>query len=370
MSPDLLRILDANANRAREALRVLEDYARFAVDDAPLTTELKNLRHDFAAALAALPMDRALLARDTPSDVGVSIKTPAELHRESPAHILAANAKRLSEALRSMEESAKLLNPAAAAALESLRYRGYTLEQRIVTRAHLRSAAERFREVRLYILLTESLCPDCPLTWERTLDAILGAVAQPGGFPPSSLCIQLREKEISDARLLERAKVLSQRCRQAGVLSIINDRPDIALLAQADGIHLGQTDLPPAAARALLGPQAILGISTENLDQARAAAQTGAATYLALGPMFPTTTKHKPRIAGPAYADQARATFPDLPLVAIGGITPANLPQLTALGVRCVAVSSAILRASDPAAAISEFLALLAPAAPPSSATR
>src|SRR5262245_28170969 len=117
----MLRILDANANRAREALRVLEDYARFALDDAALTGELKAMRHDLAAALQELPMAQAIMIRDTPGDVGTEIKTAAELSRESPADVLAANGKRLSEALRSLEESAKTIAPVGGAPFERLR---------------------------------------------------------------------------------------------------------------------------------------------------------------------------------------------------------------------------------------------------------
>ena len=100
----ILRMMDANANRAREALRVLEDVARFALDDAGLSGELKAMRHELAAALAALPMGEAMLARDTEGDVGTAIKTEAELVRPTLGAVATAAAKRLSEALRSIEE--------------------------------------------------------------------------------------------------------------------------------------------------------------------------------------------------------------------------------------------------------------------------
>ena len=147
----------------------------------------------------------------------------------------------------------------------------------------------RFAGVHLYVLLTESLCA---VSWEATLRGVLRGGAQ---------CVQLREKFLPDAVLLERARTLVKHCRRHGAVSIINDRPDIALLSNADGIHLGQSDLPCAEARKLLGHNAIIGVSTENLTQARQALHDGA-SYIAVGPMFPTTTKIKPRIAGPAYA--------------------------------------------------------------------
>jgi thiamine-phosphate pyrophosphorylase len=363
--PELLRILDANANRAREGLRVLEDYARFALNHDTLTAQLKRLRHDLAAALAPLPMDQAILHRDTEGDVGTGIKTAAELTRTSSADLLAANAKRVTEALRSMEEAAKVFSPAAAQAIEKLRYRAYTIEQYLHQTQQYQNAVERFRAVRLYVLLTESLCP--PVTsgspWEAMLDKVLtaaaGVGAGQGGGRPSPLAIQLREKALPDGELLRRAAIVADRCREAGALAIINDRPDVALLANADGIHVGQTDLPCAAARGLLGPGGILGVSTERLEQARQAVADGA-TYVAVGPMFPTTTKEKPRLATPAYAAEAVAALPMTPVVAIGGITLQNLPELTAAGVRAVAVSAAVLKAEDPGEAVRGFLDALA----------
>lgn len=363
-----LRILDANANRAREALRVLEDCARFAADDQALSAALKALRHDLAAALSLLPMQAALQTRDTPGDVGTTNKTAAEFQRPALADVLAANAKRLTEALRSLEECAKLVAPAkaptsspasgagAAVLLEQLRYRAYTLEQSLMACFLAASAQERFRRVRLYVLLTESLCSR---SWEAVLDDILAAGSVAGETSPSAsaLCIQLREKTLSDAELLRRARIVAEKCHAAGALTIINDRPDIAVLASADGVHVGQGDLPLPAVRRILPPESIVGISTENLEQARAALADGP-TYIAVGPMFPTTTKHKPRIAGPAYAAAAAGEI-YCPLVAIGGITPDNLPAVLATGVRTVAVSAAVLRSGDPAATTREMLAVL-----------
>ena len=354
MDTRILRILDAGANRAREALRVLEDCARFARDDQNLTTSLKQLRHDLQMALARLPMELALRSRDTPNDVGTTVKTESEFHRPALRDVLTANAKRLSEALRSLEECAKTLDPAAAAQLEQLRYRGYTLEQSLTAAVLASSGEERFRHVRLYVLLTEALCG--PKPWEITLEDILEAApAPPDGCSP--LCIQLREKQLPDGELLRRAKIVAQKCADARALFILNDRADVALLAGAGGVHVGQHDLPCAAVRHILGPEAVVGVSTENLEQARRAVADGA-TYVAVGPMFPTTTKVKPRIVGPAYAAQAGKEIPR-PLVAIGGITPENVPQLTAVGIRTIAVSSAVLQAPDPTDAVRRLLAAL-----------
>src|SRR5262249_34840905 len=146
-------IIDAEANRAREALRVIEDYCRFRLDDAFLSREIKQLRHDLAEALAAIPTNLLLEARETQHDVGTRITTAAEQSRHSPQEVARANLKRLQEALRSLEEHGKLWNPRIGSALERLRYRAYTLERSI-----LLGARERLEGVRLCVLLTGSLC--------------------------------------------------------------------------------------------------------------------------------------------------------------------------------------------------------------------
>ena len=132
--PSVLRILDANANRAREALRVMEEAARFLLNDPTISRDLKTLRHDLVAALSAVPGLEA--NRDTPGDVGTTIKTPAEQSRDSVADVVIAAGKRLSEALRAIEEYGKTLGDSLgaagfAASVERLRYAGYDIEQRL-----------------------------------------------------------------------------------------------------------------------------------------------------------------------------------------------------------------------------------------------
>ena len=344
-------MLDANANRAREALRVMEDYTRFALNDEALSSELKHIRHALAATLGgALHIDDAMLCRDTEHDIGTAIKTDRELLRESLASVVTAAGKRLSEALRVLEECAKTMAPAAATQLEQLRYRGYTLEKTLNAITGQNNLRKKFEQVRLYVLITDALCHSSVGRgggWENVLDQIL-SVAQ-----DFSLCVQLREKNIPDAEFLRRAKIVANKCRQHHAISIINDRPDIAILANADGVHLGQDDLPCSEAKKLLGHNKIIGISTESLAQATAALHDGA-TYIAVGPMFPTQTKQKPRIVGPQYAAEAQQKIP-LPLVPIGGITLENLQQL-GTGIHRVAVCSAIISQPNPADAALLFL--------------
>jgi thiamine-phosphate pyrophosphorylase len=153
--------------------------------------------------------------------------------------------------------------------------------------------------------------------------------------------IQLRDKDASAKELFEAAQACLQLTRAAGATLLINDRADIALAADADGVHLGQDDLTVAEARAMLGPQKIIGVSTHSLAQVEAALVTSA-NYIAVGPIFPTTTKANPDpVVGLELLRQAR-TLTSLPLVAIGGITLATAPEVIAAGANSVAVISAL----------------------------
>jgi thiamine-phosphate pyrophosphorylase len=231
------RILDAALNRARESLRVLDDYARFALNDRILTEDVKSLRHDLAAAGEQLPKRHLLAFRDTGNDVGTRLEAPAEYRRETPNHVASVNLKRLQEALRSIEEYGKIHGASFARAIEQIRYRAYTLEQAICSRD---TATPRLAEARLYLLLTGSQC-------QHSLDWTIREAAAGG-----TDIVQLREKALTDRDLLSRARLIRHWTRESGLLFIVNDRPDIARLCDADGVHLGQDDprRRPGAARA------------------------------------------------------------------------------------------------------------------------
>jgi len=153
------------------------------------------------------------------------------------------------------------------------------------------------------------------------------------------------------------AERLRDRCRAAGATFIVNDRLDLALALGADGVHLGQDDLPPAAARPLLRPGMILGLSTHSLEQARAA-QAAGADYVAVGSMFPTGTKPDFQLVGPELIGKLRGEI-GVPLIGIGGITHDNVAQVIRAGADGVAVISAVCAAPDPEAATRRFLGLI-----------
>lgn len=343
LSPEIYRILDANANRAREALRVTEDYARFALNDDGLSGELKQIRHDLAPVFAQFIHD-AILHRNTPGDVGTTIKTDDEHEREDGEHVVLAAGKRLGEALRTIEEYLKIADPMSAALVELSRYEFYDVEQRLAVT--LRPAL--FEDVSLYVLITESLCKR---PW---LEAAAAAIE--GGAD----CIQLREKDMDGGELFRRACALVDLCRQHGVISIINDRADIAVASGADGVHVGQGDLPCQEARKIVGHGKIVGVSTHNIEQARAA-QLAGADYIGVGPVFPSKTKPRDFLPGLDFAREAVGAV-KIPCVAIAGITAENVGEVMATGVQAVAVSSAVISADDVAAAAKRLKSQFKPA--------
>ena len=339
---DAARILDASANRSREALRVLEDHCRFVLNDAFLSGQLKQLRHDLAGLMQRFPERLLLEARDTLHDVGTTLSTEQERERSSLKNVVQANACRLQEALRTLEEYSKIFSPELGQGFEKIRYQCYTLERALILGDHAR---ERLASARLYVLVTEELCR-APL-----LATVAEAIA--GG----AQIIQLREKKRADGELLKLAREVRRLTREGGALFIVNDRPDIARLAEADGVHLGQDDMPLREARRIVGADALIGISTHNLEQVRRAVLEGAG-YIGIGPTFPSRTKTFAEFPGLEFVRQA-AVETSLPAFALGGINLDNLPQLLSMGCQRVAVSHALCAADDPRLMAGKMRALL-----------
>lgn len=337
------RLLDAALNRARESFRVLDDYARFVKNDRVFTSELKQLRHRLVAATESLPGLNLLAARDTPGDVGTTITAGREYVRSSPHETARINVKRLQETLRSIEEYGKSYGERFAREIELIRYAVYSLESSLFADRDLRG---RLAASSLYVLLTGSQCT-ASLDWTIREAAAGGATI-----------FQLREKSLTDAELLARTRLVRRITNETGTLLIVNDRPDLALLAEADGVHLGQDDLPVAAARKILGPDRLVGVSTHSVGQIHAAVLAGA-DYLGVGPVFSSTTKAFETLAGLEFV-RAAAEATALPCFALGGITPANVHEIKAAGLSRIAVSAAVTTADEPrqiAARLRESLA-------------
>ncbi len=338
----VLRIIDAAANRAREGLRAVEDFVRFVLDDRHLTEHCKQLRHELTTILSSIPLEHRMAARETQADVGTSLSTSGETRRESAAAVFGANLTRLQEALRSLEEFGKLLDPGMAAALKQLRYRSYTLQRAVET---TRTGLERLAQVRLYVLIDGGESLDA---FRQLAEQLVAAGVD---------VLQLRDKNLKDRRLLQRARLLREVTSESETLLIINDRPDLAVLARADGVHVGQEELSVKDARTIVGPEALIGVSTHSIEQARQAVLDGA-NYLGVGPTFPSGTKHFEEFPGIELV-KAVASEIRLPAFAIGGITRENVAEVRAAGFSRIAVSGAITTANDPAAAARELSAAL-----------
>lgn len=190
--------------------------------------------------------------------------------------------------------------------------------------------------------------------WAADEDALMDQIA--AAIDGGAGIVQLREKHLDHDAFLKEAKRFVALCREKGAVSIINDDVDIALAADADGVHVGQEDLAAGRAREVLGPDKIVGVSAHNVDEALAA-QAAGADYLGVGAAFSTGTKTD---AKPITRETIRAVTAavDIPAVAIGGITRENLPQLSGCGLAGVAVVSALFAQPDVKAAARELLAL------------
>ncbi len=329
---ETLRIIDANLNRIGEGLRFLEELARLMLDDAVLTQQLKNMRHEIVRVDWQL-QTQLLQGRDSESDVGIDMEVPGEeKQREIPAAIV-ANARRVQESLRVMEEIAKA--PGLGFDTENFkraRFELYTVEKTLLSRVLRQDKIRRLRG--LYVII------DTSALGGRSHREVAGQAIK-GGVR----AIQLRDKEHSRKELLSIAQELRNLCAEQDVIFIMNDCLDVALAVGADGLHVGQDDLPVKVARRLLPIDKILGCSARTVAKATAA-QSDGADYIAVGAMYATPSKESAEVVGTERLKQVRQAV-TLPLVAIGGINKGNINEVIAAGADAVAVISAVLGAED-----------------------
>ena len=347
------RILDAAGNRAGEALRVLEDHARFALDHSRFTERFKRIRHELGQLLDRFPLAARLTARNTPGDVGTRITTATEAVRSGLAAVVLANFCRLRESLRSLEEYSKIVDPATSSQFERLRYDVCTLERMMWTLGgDLGSRRARLTDARLHLIVSGG--SSSKEFSRRMLAMVKGCYGSERNLGTGGVdVIQLRDKSLDDRKLLRRARILREITARYDILFIVNDRIDLAMLADADGVHLGQRDLSVEDARRLMGDKRLIGVSTHRIGQAEAAVQ-GGADYLGAGPVFPSVTKKFDAFPGLDYLREV-AEQVTLPIFAIGGISTSNLSDVLATGVRRIAVASAVTATPDPSAAIREL---------------
>lgn len=334
------RIIDANLNRACEALRVLEEISRFLLEDKETSEDLKNIRH-ILNSLQDEDYAGLLTARDTEGDVGVNIKNPDR--RSGIETIFKANIKRLQQALRVLAEYC----PENFESLEKLRYKSYTLEKNMWDKLKEKYNKLMLEDKKLY-LVTNS---DKFETEDLFLDAVASALK--GGVD----ILQLREKNMPANKILELGKKVKLLCAEYGVTFIVNDRVDIAYVLEADGVHLGQDDMDVESARKILGNNAIIGISTHAPEQAQKAVNDGA-DYIGMGPVFTTPTKPGRPSVGLEYAKWVSENI-KIPAFAIGGIDLTNVQDVINAGAKKIAVVRAIINSDSPEKAAQEFLKVL-----------
>ncbi|BAZ82202.1 thiamine phosphate synthase [Sphaerospermopsis kisseleviana CS-549] len=328
------RILDANLDRAREGLRIIEEWCRFGLNDAQLAEDCKHLRQEVSKWHTA----QIRAARDTPGDIGTDLTHPQEEQRSSITSLLQANFCRIQEALRVLEEYGKLHDAEMGKTFKQMRYQVYTLESTLM--GYQRH--QLLWRSRLYLVTS-------PV--DNLLEIVEACLK--GGLT----LLQYREKSADDMIRLDRARKLRQLCHDYGALFIINDRIDLALAVDADGVHLGQQDIPIAVARQLLGPQRLIGRSTTNQKEMQGAIAEGA-DYIGVGPVYETPTKAGKAAAGLDYVRYAAKNC-QIPWFAIGGIDASNINDVMDAGAQRVAVVRSLMQAEQPTLVTQYFISQL-----------
>ncbi|PSF37913.1 thiamine phosphate synthase [Aphanothece hegewaldii CCALA 016] len=328
------RILDANLDRAREGLRIIEEWCRFGLDNRQLAAQCKEMRQE----IASWHSTELRMARDTATDTGTTLSHPKEEQRNSIEHLLQANLCRVQEATRVLEEYGKLYSPEMGTAFKKIRYQVYILESSLL----IQFGQQQLKDIQLYLVTSKS----------ETLFSTVEAALQAG-----LKLVQYRDKSTDDLVLIRNAEKLCQLCHQYGALFIMNDRVDLAAAVNADGVHLGQQDLPIAVAREILGSGKIIGRSTTNPQEMELSIAQGA-DYIGVGPVYETPTKVGKAAAGLEYVRYAADNSP-IPWFAIGGIDLSNINDVITAGAQRVAVVRAIMQADDPTVITQQFLSLL-----------
>lgn len=342
------RMLDANLNRAQEAMRTLEDIARFR-DQAVLQSEYKRLRHVLAHATETWDVALLLRSRNATLDVGREVKTTAEADRSAGfSAISQAASQRVQQALRCLEEGAKYQYPSTAATIEQIRYQIYDLNATLIL--SLQRDTDFLKNAKLYALA------DCRLP----LDEFASRIASISGAGVD--IIQIREKSKDAQEILEYTQAAIQSVDASVTRIIVNDRADLCQLSGAYGLHVGQSDLSVSQSRRILSPQSIVGLSTHDIGQVQQAMKLGA-DYIGCGPTFPSQTKSFTEFSGLAFLRSVAQEIDQeqLPAFAIGGINQENVQQVLDTGIKRIVIGSAIWNAANPEEATTQLKSKLVP---------
>ena len=323
----IFQIIDANLDRAREGLRVLEDWARFGLGKEDFVIRIKNFRQ----ILGKNHLKIYKLSRNHMEDKCKGLSHYEQNHRETPHKIISSNSARVQEALRVIEEFSRNHNNKLSKIASDIRYEIYTLEIELLDLNNRKEAQLIISENNLY-----SITDQRDNLLEMIEKILLGGVK----------IIQHRFKEGNDKDHFKEAIKIKSLCKKYNSLFIVNDRVDIAIASNADGVHIGQDDIDIITARKLLGISKIIGVSANNSTEITNAIKNGC-DYIGIGPVFQTLTK-KNKV--PLGIEKIKALTKDLniPWFAIGGINKANISSLKNNGINKVAVVSGLLNSEDP----------------------
>jgi len=314
------RILDVNLNRLTESLKLIEDYVRFVMEDPSLLENIRRLRASFLDIKRSIPIKNFILHRQSENDLGREPDFDL-IPRKTDDDILLANFSRAKESSRIIEEVLRKRVRKLSKHLKSLRFEIYDLEKKVVEKNR-----KKFNP-RLYVIFDEKYVDKMPIK-----DMI--QILEDNG----ATMLQLRIKCLPDKLFYALGEKIRKSITKSEFKFIINNRVDIALGVRADGVHLGQQDMPPIKAREILGEGFIIGVSAHNKREAISAQESGA-DYLGVGAVFPTKTKSDARVCGLSLIREIKKTV-DIPVIAIGGINDKNYRAVLKSGADGIAVAS------------------------------
>ena len=323
----IFQVIDANLDRAREGLRVLEDWARFGLGNEDFVIRIKNFRQ----ILGKNHLEIYKTSRNYIEDQCKGLSHAEQINKKSPDKIISCNSARVQESLRVIEEFSRNHNKHLSKVASKIRYEIYTLEIELLNFNTRKNAESIISENSLYAITDQ----------KENLLEIIEKILLAG-----VKIIQYRFKNGNDKNHFKVAIQIKSLCKKYNSLFIVNDRIDIALASNADGIHLGQDDIDITTARKLLGSSKIIGITANNQTDINNALKNGC-DYIGVGPVFKTITKKNKE---PLGVEKIKDLTKDLkiPWFAIGGINKVNISSLKNHGIRKVAVVSGLLNSEDP----------------------
>ncbi len=309
-----------NLNRLNEALKFIEDVIRFSLENKVLLIRIRKIRNEFLKIKKDISLADIINSRQSSHDLGRAAKFDIQTKKTSEDLII-ANLTRAKESARIIEEILKSINLKISNRMKEIRFQLYDLEKYII------GCLKKIFNPRINAVIDEKYLPAYRI--KNMMD-----VLENNGVT----MIQLRIKTLSDRKFYNYAVRIKKFLKKKEIKFIINNRLDIARASGADGVHLGQDDMPARMARRILGENYIIGVSAHNIDEANKAEKEGA-DYIGVGSIFRTKTKSDAHICGLSVLKSICKKI-TIPVVGIGGITNRNYRDVFRAGAAGIAVSS------------------------------